>query len=198
MSGTYGNSRNPGPSTYWIDAVITLDDDQIDDLTASYSPESTAQTPSVVDGMKEHLPTQWSMWQAPDPQLLVTARELGVGIVAWSPLDGGFLTGTVHEVAGDDFRTNIPCFATGNLAANNERYAPVRGIAADLGLTAGQLALAWLLHQDDHVVPIPGSRTPAHIAENLDAARVTLHPDTLAHIDRALARFTPNGEGALF
>jgi hypothetical protein len=56
MSGTYGNSRNPGPSTYWIDAVITLDDDQIDELTASYSPESTAQTPSVVDGMKEHLP----------------------------------------------------------------------------------------------------------------------------------------------
>lgn len=56
MSGTYGDSRNPGPSTYWIDAVITLDDDQIDDLTAAYSPASTGQTPSVVDGMKEHLP----------------------------------------------------------------------------------------------------------------------------------------------
>jgi aryl-alcohol dehydrogenase-like predicted oxidoreductase len=141
--------------------------------------------------------TQWSMWQAPDPQLLATARELGVGIVAWSPLGGGFLTGTVQKVAGDDFRTNIPRFSAGNLAANNERYAPIRGIAADLGLTASQLALAWLLHQDDHVVPIPGSRTPAHIVENLDAARVTLHPDTLAHIDRALARFNPSGEGAL-
>lgn len=56
MSGTYGDSRNPGPSTYWIDAVITLDDDQIDDLTAAYSPAPTGQTPSVVDGMKEHLP----------------------------------------------------------------------------------------------------------------------------------------------
>lgn len=56
MSGTYGDSRNPGPSTYWIDAVITLDDSQIDDLTAAYSPASTGQSPSVVAGMKEHLP----------------------------------------------------------------------------------------------------------------------------------------------
>ncbi|MGH3916758.1 MAG: hypothetical protein ACRDTC_25595 [Pseudonocardiaceae bacterium] len=56
MSGTYGDSRNPGPSTYWIDAVITLDDDRIDDLTAAYSPASTDQTPSVVDGMAEQLP----------------------------------------------------------------------------------------------------------------------------------------------
>lgn len=56
MSGTYGDARNPGPSTYWIDAVITLDDGQIDELTAAYSPASTGQTPSVVNGMKEHLP----------------------------------------------------------------------------------------------------------------------------------------------
>ena len=56
MSGTYGNTRNPGPSTYWIDAVITLDGNEIDDLEASYSPSTTGQTPPVVDGMKEHLP----------------------------------------------------------------------------------------------------------------------------------------------
>ncbi|HYZ08753.1 MAG TPA: hypothetical protein VE709_09295 [Pseudonocardiaceae bacterium] len=56
MSGTYGNERNPGPSTYWIDAVITLDGNEINDLTASYSLTPTGQTPSVVDGMKEHLP----------------------------------------------------------------------------------------------------------------------------------------------
>ncbi|WP_254400971.1 aldo/keto reductase [Streptomyces sp. AC555_RSS877] len=59
------------------------------------------------------------------------------------------------------------------------------------------MALAWLLHQDDHVVPIPGSRTPAHIAENLSAARVDLHADTLARIDRALAGFVPEGTGSL-
>ncbi len=56
MAGTYGNSRNPGPSTYWIDAVITLDDNQINDLMTSYSPAPSGEAPSVVDGMKEHLP----------------------------------------------------------------------------------------------------------------------------------------------
>jgi aryl-alcohol dehydrogenase-like predicted oxidoreductase len=141
--------------------------------------------------------TQWSMSQAPDPQLLAATRELGVGIVAWSPLGAGFLTGTVHTIAAEDFRTNIPRFSAANLAVNNQRYAPIRVIAADLGITVSQLALAWLLHQDEHVVPIPGSRTPAHIAENTDAARIRLHPDTLVRIDQALARFTPSGEGAL-
>lgn len=140
---------------------------------------------------------QWSMWQPVDPELHAAARELGVGLVAWSPLGGGFLTGTVKEVTEGDFRRNLPRFEAANLRANYDRYAPLRGIATDLGLTPAQLALAWLLHQDEHVVPIPGSRTPAHIAENLAAARVRLHPDTLARIDQALSRFTPEGTGAL-
>ncbi|GAA3997188.1 aldo/keto reductase [Streptomyces sp. NBC_01352] len=141
--------------------------------------------------------TQWSMWQPVEPELHAAARELGVGIVAWSPLGGGFLAGTVQNLAQDDFRRNIPRFDEANLKTNNDRYAPLRGIAADLGLTPGQLALAWLLHQDDHVVPIPGSRTPAHIAENLSAARVDLHADTLARIDEALAGFDPQGTGSV-
>ncbi|MFG2265859.1 aldo/keto reductase [Streptomyces sp. NPDC048720] len=140
---------------------------------------------------------QWSMWQPIDPDLHATARELGVGIAAWSPLGGGFLTGTVQNVAEDDFRRNLPRFDSANLKTNYDRYAPLRGIAADLGLTPAQLALAWLLHQDEHVVPLPGSRTPAHIAENLAAARVHLHPDTLGRIDEALKRFVPEGAGAL-
>ncbi|WP_411151825.1 aldo/keto reductase [Streptomyces sp. A30] len=141
--------------------------------------------------------TQWSMWQPVEPELHAAARELGVGIVAWSPLGGGFLAGTVQKLAEDDFRRNIPRFDEANLRTNNDRYAPLRGIAADLGLTPGQLALAWLLHQDDHVVPIPGSRTPAHIAENLSAARVDLHADTLARVDEALAGFDPQGTGSV-
>ncbi|HZG06415.1 MAG TPA: aldo/keto reductase [Streptomyces sp.] len=141
--------------------------------------------------------TQWSMWQPIDPELHAAARELGVGIVAWSPLGGGFLTGTVQRLDEDDFRRNVPRFDAANLQANNDRYAPLRGIAADLGLTPGQLALAWLLHQDEHVVPIPGSRTPAHIAENLQAARVELHPDTLDRVDEALRAFVPEGTGSL-
>ncbi|MFD3502256.1 aldo/keto reductase [Streptomyces sp. NPDC058678] len=141
--------------------------------------------------------TQWSMWQPIAPALHAAARELGVGIVAWSPLGSGFLAGKVDNLAENDFRRNISRFDEANLRANNDRYAPLRGIAADLALTPGQLALAWLLHQDDHVVPIPGSRTPAHIAENLSAARVDLHPDTLARIDEALAGFAPEGTGSL-
>ena len=96
-------------------------------------------------------------------------------------------------LADGDFRHNAPRFAGEALARNNDRYAPIRSLAAELGLAPGQLALAWLLAQDPHVVPIPGSRTPAHVAENVDAARVTLHEDTLRRVGQALAGITPEG-----
>jgi aryl-alcohol dehydrogenase-like predicted oxidoreductase len=136
---------------------------------------------------------EWSMWRPVDPDLLVAARELGVGLVAWSPLGGGFLTGAVTSVGADDFRQHAPRFAAGNLERNNDRYAPVRALAHQLGLEPGQLALAWLLAQDPAVVPIPGSRTPAHIAENVESARVVLHRETLALLDQTLAQFRPEG-----
>ncbi len=136
---------------------------------------------------------EWSMWRPVEADLLATARELGVGLVAWSPLGGGFLTGSVTSVGADDFRQHAPRFAAGNLERNNDRYAPVRAIAHELGLAPGQLALAWLLAQDPAVVPIPGSRTPAHIAENVESAQVVLHGDTLARVDQALAAFRPEG-----
>jgi aryl-alcohol dehydrogenase-like predicted oxidoreductase len=135
--------------------------------------------------------TQWSMWHPAPRDLVEAARELGVGVVAWSPLGNGFLTGTVRSIRGsDDFRHNIANFAGANLTRNVDRYEPIKQIASTLGLTPGQLALAWLLHQGDRVVPIPGSRTPAHIDENLAAAHVVLHQDTLAAVDAALASFT--------
>ncbi|MFH8368997.1 aldo/keto reductase [Streptomyces sp. NPDC018031] len=140
---------------------------------------------------------QWSMWAPVDTELHATARELGIGVVAWSPLGSGFLTGTVQDVKDDDFRRFIPGFSSGNLKANNDRFAPVREIAAELGLTPSGLALAWLLHQDEHVVPIPGSRTPAHIAENLSAAGTSLSPEILARIDQALDGFVPEGGTSL-
>jgi aryl-alcohol dehydrogenase-like predicted oxidoreductase len=139
------------------------------------------------------LQTEWSMWRPIDPGLLRAAGELGVGIVAWSPLGAGFLTGTVSALGDGDFRHNAPRFAPANLKANYDRYAHVRALAAHLGLTPAQLALAWLLHQDDHVVAIPGSRSPEHIVENTDAAHVVLHQDTIAAIDEALARFEVSG-----
>ncbi|MFI6325643.1 aldo/keto reductase [Nonomuraea sp. NPDC050556] len=136
---------------------------------------------------------EWSMWRPVDADLLAAARELGVGLVAWSPLGNGFLTGTVQGVGEGDFRRNAPRFSSENLSANNDRYAPVRTLAAELGVTPAQLALAWLLHQDPHVVAIPGSRTPAHIEENIAAADITLHADTLARIDQALGKFEALG-----
>ncbi len=136
---------------------------------------------------------EWSMWRPIDPELHATARELGVGLVAWSPLGGGFLTGTVAGLGDGDFRHNAPRFSAANLAANNARYAPVLAIAAELGVTPGQLALAWLLAQDPAVVPIPGSRTPEHVFENSAAAQVVLHPDSLRRVDEALAEFDVAG-----
>ena len=137
--------------------------------------------------------TEWSMWRPVDPELLATTRELGIGVVAWSPLGGGFLTGTVTDLGEGDFRHNAPRFAGEALARNNDRYAPVRALAGELGLTPGQLALAWLLAQDPHVVPIPGSRTPAHVVENTEAARIVLDVGTLRRVDDALAAFEPEG-----
>jgi aryl-alcohol dehydrogenase-like predicted oxidoreductase len=137
--------------------------------------------------------TEWSLWRPVDPELLAAADEAGAGLVAWSPLGAGFLTGTVGALGDGDFRHNAPRFDAANLTANNDRYAPLRAIAADLALSPGQLALAWLLHQHAAVVPIPGSRRPAHIDENLRAADVALHPDTLARVDAAVRGFAPAG-----
>ncbi|MFE0101423.1 aldo/keto reductase [Streptomyces sp. NPDC059009] len=129
---------------------------------------------------------EWAMWRPIDVELLAAARELGVGLVPWSPLGAGFLTGQVNRVDEGDFRWNAPRFGAANLKINNDRFVPVRGFAAELGVTPGQLALAWLLHQGPNVVPIPGSRTPKHIEENLAAAQVVLGPDVLARLDGIL------------
>ena len=139
---------------------------------------------------------EWSLWKPVDPELLAAAGEHGVGIVAWSPLGAGFLTGSI-DLAEDDFRTNFDRFAPEHLAANTARYAPLRGLAIQLGVTPGQLALAWLLHQSDSVVPIPGSRRPAHIDENLAAAAIELSVADLAEIDAARHDFAPTGRSLL-
>jgi aryl-alcohol dehydrogenase-like predicted oxidoreductase len=126
---------------------------------------------------------EYSLWtRDPERELLPVLRELGIGFVAWSPLGAGFFAAPVDVGApGEDFRTNHPRFRPANLAANRDRYAPLRGIADELEVTPAQLALAWLLAQD--VMPIPGTRTPAHLDENLAAADVSLDAGVLARID---------------
>jgi hypothetical protein len=88
---------------------------------------------------------------------------------------------------------HAPRFAAGNLERNNDRYAPVRALAHELGLEPGQLALAWLLAQDPRRSPDPRQPDTAHIVENVEAARVLLHDQTLARLDQALAAFQPEG-----
>jgi aryl-alcohol dehydrogenase-like predicted oxidoreductase len=130
---------------------------------------------------------EWSLWnRAAERELLPLARRLGAGIVAWGPLGNGFLAGDV-ALADDDFRRHAPRFQGDNLARNRDRFAPLRRIAEEAGVTPAQLALAWLLARDGRAVPIPGSRTPAHIDENLGAAQVRLDEATLARVDEASA-----------
>jgi len=126
---------------------------------------------------------EYSLWtRDPERELLPVLKELGIGFVPWSPLGAGFLAGSAEQI-GDDFRTNHPRFTRENLAINRDRFAPLRGLAAELDLTPAQLALAWLLHQAPDLVPIPGTRTPSHLDENLAAADVTLDTATLVKIE---------------
>ena len=127
---------------------------------------------------------EYSLWRREvETTLLPTLRELGIGLVPWSPLGSGFLTGTVTEIPEGDFRRNNPKFVGENFKTNLDRFAPFKDLAAGLGLTPAQLALAWLLHQGDEIVPIPGTRKAARIDENAKAAFADLDQATLKRID---------------
>jgi aryl-alcohol dehydrogenase-like predicted oxidoreductase len=128
---------------------------------------------------------EYSLWRREiETYLLPTLKELGIALVPWSPLGGGFLTGTVTHLDKDDFRRHNPKYSETNLAANRDRFAPLLDLAKQIGVTPAQLALAWLLHRGEDIVPIPGTRKPERIEENAGAADLTLDSDTLARIDR--------------
>lgn len=131
---------------------------------------------------------EYSLWRREaETALLPTLRELGIALVAWSPLGSGFLTGTVGSLEQNDFRQNNPRFAAANLATNRDRFTPFMDIATGLGVTPAQLALAWLLHQGPDIVPIPGTRRPERVGQNAGASAIKLDSATLRRID-ALAR----------
>jgi aryl-alcohol dehydrogenase-like predicted oxidoreductase len=128
---------------------------------------------------------EYSLWRREiEADLLPTLRELGIALVGWSPLGGGFLAGTVGELPEGDFRRNNPRYSEENLAANRDRFGPLFGIAERLGITPAQLALAWLLHRGDDVFPIPGTRRGDRVAENAAAAGVELSAEILEEIGR--------------
>ncbi len=139
------------------------------------------------------LQTEYSLWSRdPEDEILPTVRELGIGFVPYSPLGRGFLTGqikTPEDLAPDDARRNHPRFQGEAFQKNLDLVAEVEAIARDKGCTPAQLALAWVLHQGDDIVPIPGTKRRSYLEENLAALDVVLGPDDLARIDRAF----PNG-----
>lgn len=137
---------------------------------------------------------EYSLWRREaELELLPTLRELGVALVAWSPLGAGFLTGGASALTESDFRNNNPRFVGDNLAANIDRFAPLKDIADSLGVTSAQLALAWLTHQGVDVYAIPGSRKAARIDENAAAEDVRLSPEILARIDAIAPRGAAQG-----
>ncbi len=135
------------------------------------------------------LQTEYSLWtRDPEDAVLPTVRELGIGFVAYSPLGRGFLSGAItkpDDLAEDDFRRNNPRFQGENFDRNLELVDRVREIAAEKGVEPGQLALAWLLHAGEDIVPIPGTKRVKYLEENAAAADVELTESDLARIDEA-------------
>ena len=135
------------------------------------------------------LQTEYSLWtRDPETEILPTVRELGIGFVAYSPLGRGFLTGRFRGEADfreNDFRRNHPRFQGDNFTANRALVERVRAVADDKRVTAAQLALAWVLSRGDDIVPIPGTTTRTHLAENIAAVDIQLTADDLARLDAA-------------
>jgi len=127
---------------------------------------------------------EYSLWRREaETELLPTLRDLGIALVAWSPLGAGFLTGAVTDLDQNDFRRNNPRFTGENLTANLGRFGPFMQAARERGVTPAQLALSWLLHQGEDIFPIPGTRRPERIDENAKAADLKLSPEMLHKID---------------
>jgi len=138
---------------------------------------------------------EYSLWRREaEKQLLPTLRELGIALVPWSPLGSGFLTGTVESLAPDDFRNNNPRYQGENFTTNKERFAPLMQFAEELEITPAQLALAWLLHQGDDIVPIPGTRKQSRVTENAAAAEMILSSETVRQISLLAAPGLAKGQ----
>jgi aryl-alcohol dehydrogenase-like predicted oxidoreductase len=133
------------------------------------------------------LQTEYSLWSRdPEDEILPTIRELGIGFVAYSPLGRGFLSGQItslDKLAPDDFRRHSPRFQGENFNKNLQLVEAVKAIAAQKGVTPGQLAIAWLLGQGDDIVPIPGTKRRAYLEENVAAVDITLTQAELERID---------------
>lgn len=143
------------------------------------------------------LESEWSLWSRDiEHEVLGVARELGTGIVPYSPLGRGFLTGAITpdtQFREGDFRAALPRFSADNIAANQAIIDGVRGLANRLGCTPGQLALAWVLSRGDDVVPIPGTQRIPYLEENVAAADLRLDDSTIAELEALVAPAVVSG-----
>lgn len=141
--------------------------------------------------------SEYSLWSRDvEDSVLPVCRELGIGFVPYSPLGRGLLTGAIKDHAGlanDDWRKTLPRFQAQAMAANERLLADFTSIARSKGVTPAQLALAWVLHQGDFIVPIPGARKLAHLEDNAAAAEVELSLDDLDAIGRAMPASAVSG-----
>jgi aryl-alcohol dehydrogenase-like predicted oxidoreductase len=143
------------------------------------------------------LQTEYSLWTRDvETQILPTARELGIGFVAYSPLGRGFLTGafsTPDDLAPDDSRRIHPRFSEENIAHNRALVAAVEALASEKGCTPAQLALAWVLAQGEDIVPIPGTKRRTYLEQNVAALSVNLTSDDLARLDSLMPQGAASG-----
>ena len=143
------------------------------------------------------LQTEYSLWsREPEDEILSTVRELGIGFVPYSPLGRGFLSGDIKSIADlepGDFRLSNPRFQGENFQKNLNLVEAVKGIAHDRGVTAAQLALAWVLAQGDHLVPIPGTRRIATLEDNAAAVDITLTAEDIEAIEAVFPKDAASG-----
>lgn len=163
---------------------------------------SEASVPTIRRAHKVHpitaVQTEYSLWtRDPEDGLLQALRTLDIGFVAYSPLGRGFLTGqikTVDDLAEDDFRKHHPRFQGENFQKNLDLVSRVEEIAKEHNCTPAQLALAWVLAQGDDIVPIPGTRHPERLEENVAALDVVLSENDLRRIDAAAPKGATAGD----
>ncbi|MER8901895.1 aldo/keto reductase [Mesorhizobium sp. M0772] len=135
--------------------------------------------------------SEYSLWSRdPEDEVFDVCRELGIGFVPYSPLGRGLLTGTIAKpeaLSDDDWRRTLPRFQADAMAANAKVVATLEKLAVEKGVTSAQLALAWVLHQGDFIVPIPGARKIRHLEQNTAAAGIELSAAEVAAIGDALS-----------
>ncbi len=137
------------------------------------------------------LQSEYSLWtRNPEGEILDACRALGVGFVPFSPLGRGFLTGSIRkpeDFGANDFRHKIPRFSAENMAANAALVTILEEMAQARGITAAQLALAWVVNRGDFIVPIPGARKIGHLEQNVAAAGIVLSPQEMEALGTLLA-----------